>query len=187
MESMWHPVPPPPRKWTVYGLDEAWAGESYVAGCMYNSVAISVPGPGNPHLSYCDDKAGLRYGPMHDPSQPGVDVTSGPVGSLSVIRAMHDGLGRAGLDFGYTGTDHIAGTLRSPQRSTVQVGATAQPMDWWAQNDIEVGFVETDTTWIALTAKGFPINRFGLVPIDDLTPFKLALDDFHRRMSRGEG
>jgi hypothetical protein len=185
MESIWRPVPPPPRKWTVYGLDDAWAGESYLVGCMYNSLAFSAPDSADLHLSYCHDEAHLRYGPMRDLREPGVDVTSGPIGSLSVIRAMHDGLGRAGLDFGHTGTDHIAGTLRSPQRITVHVGDTAQSMDWWAQNDIEVGFVATDTTWITLTAKGFPLNQFGLVPINDLTPYKLALNDFLHRRSRG--
>jgi hypothetical protein len=177
MQPMHFPLPPMPTTWTVYGLDDAWAGERYLLGFAFGT------GKSRPQS---EDKVHLKFGPMHGYDQPHAEVVSGPIGTLAVVRALHHGLARARIDYGRIGADQVTGTAEPPTRVHVRIGEETGPIDVWSGGRIEVGFAQTETTWIALTTQDIPLQWFGLRAILDLTAYEQAKRDLFERWARGE-
>jgi hypothetical protein len=177
MPPMQFPIPPVPTDWTVYGLDDAWPWQGYLISLTFGSGKL-------PPSS--EDKVHLRFGPMYGYEQPHVEVVSGPAESPAVVRALHHGLARAGIEYRIDGTGHVSGVDELPREIYLPVGDDRQPVEMWSGGRVEVCFARTATTWIAVAAHDVPLAWLGLRPVADLSPFEQARRDLFERRARGE-
>lgn len=177
MPPMQFPIPPVPTDWTVYGLDDAWPWQGYLIGLTCGSGKLHAQS---------EDRAHLRFGPMYGCEEPHVEVVSGPVGTPAVVRALHHGLARAGIEYEIDGVGHVAGVDESPRELYLPIGDDRQPVEMWSGGRLEVAFARTATTWICVVAQDLPLEWLGLRPVTDLSPYEQARRELFERRARGE-
>jgi len=155
-----------PPDWCVFGLDDSWTGEVRLQG--YSQ------GGGDEPSGWRSDHVTIQYGRVHDHQAPSVHVVSAPRLGESALRMLHTGLSKAGFEFGMSGTGHVSGAPVAPDRTTVSLEGDLVAADVWRGAKIEVAWVETADSWIAVAAPRVQVSSLGLTRIRDLGPLLAA-------------